>query len=236
MAKPFHELREHLLRAGVAPRHVRRYISELSDHLADLTIEEERAGRSQAEAEATALLRLGSAEDLASAMTGQRQFLSLSTRAPWAIFGVGPVLLLAGAYFVAGLILWSGWKAFLPGSDTPFLPVRGLASYYFGVGRLLYFTAPLLIGWVVGLTAIRQRLESLWPVVGCGLIAWLGSAVQIHAGRSAVPSGLGHISMDLAVKASLQNTENLIYALVTLLLTLLPYLIWRSRQAESLKT
>src|SRR5438270_12767670 len=32
MAKPFHELRERLLRAGVPPRHVRRYLTELADH------------------------------------------------------------------------------------------------------------------------------------------------------------------------------------------------------------
>ena len=44
MSKPFGELRERLLRAGVAPRHVRRYLNELDDHLADLRAEEERAG------------------------------------------------------------------------------------------------------------------------------------------------------------------------------------------------
>jgi len=38
------ELEERLLRAGVAPRHVRRYVAELRDHLADLRAEEERAG------------------------------------------------------------------------------------------------------------------------------------------------------------------------------------------------
>jgi hypothetical protein len=57
MVKPFNELRERLLRAGVAPRHVRRYLKELADHLADLTAEEERAGRSGADAESAALAR-----------------------------------------------------------------------------------------------------------------------------------------------------------------------------------
>jgi hypothetical protein len=50
MPKPFRDLRERLLRARVAPRHVRRYLSELADHLADLRTEEERAGRSPADA------------------------------------------------------------------------------------------------------------------------------------------------------------------------------------------
>ena len=36
----FPELRERLLRAGVAPRHVRRYLNELGDHFTDLRAEE----------------------------------------------------------------------------------------------------------------------------------------------------------------------------------------------------
>src|ERR1700740_1459704 len=40
MVKPFSDLRERLLKSGVAPRHVRRYLGELSEHLADLQAEE----------------------------------------------------------------------------------------------------------------------------------------------------------------------------------------------------
>ena len=59
MQKRLAELRERLLRAGVAPRHVRRYLSELADHVADLRGEEERAGSGTVAAEAAALERLG---------------------------------------------------------------------------------------------------------------------------------------------------------------------------------
>src|SRR5271168_4714586 len=120
MAKRFHELRERLLRAGVAPRHVRRYLTELADHLADLRAEEERAGRSRADAESAALLRLGGMEDLAKAMIEQRQFQSWCVRAPWAMFGLGPVFLLGLVWCAALFLLWSGWQIFLPGADTPF--------------------------------------------------------------------------------------------------------------------
>ena len=58
MPKPFNELRERLLWAGVAPRHVKRYLKELTDHLTDLRAEEERAGRTRQDAEAAALARL----------------------------------------------------------------------------------------------------------------------------------------------------------------------------------
>ena len=236
MAKPFHELRERLLRAGIAPRHVGRYLSELADHWADLRAEEERAGRSRADAEAAALLRLGGVDDLAKAMIEQRQFQSWCIRAPWAIFGLAPIFVLAGSYFVALLILWSGWKIFLPGADTPFgTRVHGIANFYFGVGRLIYYCAPILIGWGIGIIAARQRLKAVWPTVGLVLIAWIGGTAQVHASRTAVPGGFGHISMGFAHGASMPGVfDGLSHALVILSLTVLPYLIWRLQKAHSL--
>ncbi len=228
------ELRERLLRAGVAPRHVRRYLNELADHLADLKAEEERAGRNPADAESAALVRLGSLDDLAKAMTEQRQFLAWSVRAPWAMFGCAPLCALAMAYFVACLILWSGWRIFLPGTDTPFVPTDGFSVFYFGAGRLLYFSAPILVGWGIVLTVARQRLRAVWPIVGMVLVAFLGGSAQVHASRTGVPGGLGHIRMDFALWPSVQG--NLFHALVILSLTVLPYLIWRFQKAYSISS
>src|SRR5713101_8937848 len=235
MAKPFHELRERLLRAGVAPRHVRRYLTELADHLADLKAEEERSGRSRADAESAALIRLGGMDDLAKAMIEQRQFQSWCARAPWAMFGLAPLFLLAAAYFVACLILWSGWKIFLPGTDTPFVRIDGFAILYFGVGWSLYSGAPILIGWAIGLIAARQRFNLVWPTVGLALIALIGGTAQVHASRPAVPGGVGHVSMGFTLGPSVQGISyGLFHALVILSLTVLPYLIWRLQKAHSL--
>ena len=232
MPKPFPELRERLLRAGVAPRHVRRYLTELADHLADLTAEEERAGRSRADAESAALIRLGRIDDLAQAMIKQRWFQSRCVQAPWVMFGLAPVCVLSAAWLVALLILWSGWKVFLPRTDTPFVPIKGFAIFYFGVGRLLYFTAPILIGWGIGIIAARQRLKAVWPTVGSVLIALIGGTAQVHASRL---GGVGHISMDFALGPSVQAISySLFHAFLILSLAVLPYLIWRLQQAHSL--
>ncbi|HXQ80110.1 MAG TPA: permease prefix domain 1-containing protein [Opitutaceae bacterium] len=235
MAKPFNELRERLLRAGVAPRHVRRYLAELADHLADLRAEEERAGRSPADAESAALVRLGGTDDLSRAMIEQRQFQSWCARAPWAMFGLAPLFLLAGAYFVACLILWSGWKIFLPGTESPFVPILdGFAIFYFGVGRMLYFAAPVLIGWGIALVAARQRLSAFWPTVGLVLVALIGATAQVHASRPAVPGAVGHVSMDLALGPSAQAASHgLLHALVILSLAALPCLVWRLQRPRS---
>ncbi|TCK74124.1 hypothetical protein [Acidipila rosea] len=237
MAKPFHELRERLLRAGVAPRHVRRYLTELVDHLADLTAEENGAGRGREDAESAALLRLGGVNELSKAMMDQRQFLSWSVRAPWVMFGLTPLLLLAGAYFVACLILWSGWKIFLPGADTPFARIDGLAILYFGAGRLIYFSAPVVIGWGMVLIAARQRLKAVWPLAGLVLLALLGGTAQVHASRSSVASGAGDILMSFTFGSSVQGIfSEVIHILAILSLTMLPYLLWRLRMARTVST
>lgn len=230
MPKPFHELRERLLRAGIAPRHVRRYLCELADHLTDLTLEEEQAGRSREDAEAAALARLGSMDDLARAMTGRRQFQSWCSRAPWACFGIVPVFILASAWCFALFILWSGWRIFLPGTETPFVPIHGLEIFYFGVGKLTYVTAPILIGWGIGVITARQRLKVVWPAIGFVVIALIGGTAQVHAGR--VSGGAEHVGMGFALGPSLQGS--ILNCLMLLLLSMLPYLIWRLLTSRSL--
>lgn len=222
MPTQFRELRERLLRAGIAPRHVRRYVHELSQHLADLKAEEEQTGRSPADAESAAFARLGATDDLAKAMIERQQFQSFSAKAPWAAFGLAPLLFLAVAYFFACLILWSGWKIFLPGANTPFVHLSGLSIVYFGTGKLLYFAAPVLIGWAIGLIAARQRSKALWPVVGCILLACTGGMAQVHTSHPISQDVVGHVSMNLV-----PGSFALIHFLIIVSFTVLPYLIWR---------
>jgi hypothetical protein len=229
MAKPFHELRERLLRAGVAPRHVQRYLNELTDHLADLRTEEERAGRSPADAESAALNRLGGMDELARAMMERRDVQAWSVRAPWATFGVAPVVLLAMAYFIALFILWSGWKLLLPGTASPFVRVDGFSMFYFGVGRLIYYGAPIFIGWGILVIAARQRLSTLWPTVGLVAIAWIAGTARVHASRSGVPGGIEHVGLHFSLGPSA-------YTVVILSFTALPFLIWRIQKARFLST
>jgi hypothetical protein len=106
-----------------------------------------------------------------------------STRAPWAVFCVAPVVLLACEYSVALLILWTGWQMFLPAERTPFVPVAGWAIAYFGIGRVLYFFAPMIVGALLAWAAVRARAKALWPLLGATAMAFVDSVIQVQTVR-----------------------------------------------------
>jgi hypothetical protein len=164
--------------------------------------------------------------------SGSSQFQRWCVRAPWAMFACAPVCLLAVAYFVACFILWSGWRIFLPGTNTPFVPVNGLAILYFGVGRWLYYGAPILVGWGIALIAARHRLKGVWPVVGLVLIALMGSMAQVNVSLPVSGETGGGVGIDFGFGPSFQGA--LLHVLVILSITGLPYLVWRVRRGHSL--
>lgn len=231
----FQELREHLLRAGIAPRHVRRYLAELSDHLDDLTAEEQQLGLSPAKARSAACNRLGTTNALAQAMLAQPHLRSLSARAPWAVFSFTPLALLAVLWFISLCFLRLGWHLFMPKAIVPFGALSphtffNARNLYFQLDRALYLGAPVLVGWCMVLVATRQRLKNIWPVVSLALLALLAATSHVQANRNAIPSGLGHIRITFAIR-SIAQTE---YALVVLLMTLVPYLLWKLQTHRSI--
>ena len=232
MSAPFNELRERLLRSGVAPRHVRRYVAELRDHLADLIQEERALGRTSTDAESAALIRLGTPDDLARAVMNRRELRSWCARSPWATLGMIPLAGLAVAYFAACFILWSGWRIFLPEAPSPFaaqIPgsLYGVENIYFQIGRMIYFGTPILIGWTVAVVAVRQRFSIRWPLVDSLVIAFVASMAQVQASRPTSGAG-GHVSMTLALPSSAHELYMILMrALLLFSLTLLPYVAWR---------
>lgn len=119
-----------------------------------------------------------------------------SRRAPWALFGVVPVAVLAGAYTAALLILWSGWRMFLPDEQTPFVPIHGWAVAWFGVGRMLYYGAPVIAGLWLAVTAARSRTSVTWPLIGAAAIAVIDGAVQVVTVRPSL-SAAGRVGLEV---------------------------------------
>jgi hypothetical protein len=171
-------VRERLLREGVAPRHVKRYVMELRDHLADLVDRECNAGLTRPAAEAKAGTILGTESQLVQAMLDRGAPRSVAARAPWLAFGILPILLLLVLMILLGAASF-GW--FAPYQNSPFtelptsirwlgLAVTALGSY--GIGPLL------ALGCVV--IAVRQRLTSRWLWTGLALVALVSGPIGIH--------------------------------------------------------
>ena len=103
----FESLGERLLRSGIAPRHVRRYLRELRDHYDDAIQEELRKGADRAAAEESASKRLGEADHLVESALARPELLSWSRRWPWVVYIVAPLLLFPAA-FVATILAMVG--------------------------------------------------------------------------------------------------------------------------------
>src|SRR6185503_18450029 len=96
----FEALREILLKGGVAPRHVRRYLAELSEHLDDLTEKQRALGYDGEDATSRARALLGEDSELAAAMLEQKSLRSVPARMPWLVFGFLPPVAGIAAAFV----------------------------------------------------------------------------------------------------------------------------------------
>ena len=169
----FEALRETLLTGGIAPRHVRRYLVELSEHLDDLTAEQRTLGYDETDAALRARARLGDDSDLAQAMLDQPGMRSWPARLPWLVFLLLPPVLTA----VIGLALYAG--VFLIGYGAAQitavmpLPENGLVAFSTAAMTAVNVLAAPAMAAVLVLLAQRQRLKPVWPLLGIALLLLL---------------------------------------------------------------
>jgi hypothetical protein len=198
MSQPrFDQLRERLLHAGVAPRHVRRYIAELRDHFDDLAREETAAGAAPALAQSKARARLGSDDALAQVMLARPGVRSISARFPWAVFGLAPVAMIVATLFVA--IVLEGGAIFLAGRlmhrSNPFgaaPPSEWVNWAILAWNALATYAAPLGIAVVLCIVGLRQRMSAAWIFTGISIACVVGAfqIVTLHTG-----AGHGELSL-----------------------------------------
>jgi hypothetical protein len=172
----FDELQDRLLRAGIAPRHVRRTIGELRDHFDDLVREEMANGSSKTMAEVNALSRLGSESELAEEMLRRPQLRSLTARYPWAVFGLGPVVLLVAAFAVTivseGLVFTLVSQVY---KNPQHVRPDGMIALVAVWNALPMFVAPLAIAAFLYVIGRRQRIAQSWLVAGVIIACVLGA-------------------------------------------------------------
>lgn len=195
MSAPFEALQEMLLKGGIAPRHVKRYLRELSDHLADLTETQAAAGLNAADAAMMARARLGTDAELADAMLKQRDFRSFSVRFPWAVFLLTPPLAVSGLHSMGV----SGDRDWLCGGALGHGRVRLPPPDWFrwaGSNLMLlsnFVLAPAMAWWLAVMSE-RQRLKPLWPLLGIALLLTFGFRGSMDIGPGRLGVGLTSIS------------------------------------------
>lgn len=179
--RDFGNLREQLLRAGIAPRHARRYIAELRHHHDDLVAEECAHGVTGAAANAAAVARLGSNDELAAALLAKPGMRSVTARYPWLVFAILPPLAV-----IAGLVLLVIGMQLIGIRTGIYIPRHGYllpVPVWFvrtvsGVMFAVNFVIVPLAGALLALAAQRQRMKLFWPLLGVALLLLLG----VHGG------------------------------------------------------
>lgn len=177
MSLPLENVRQQLLRAGIPPRCARRYVTELREHLADLTERERKAGLNATAASERARELLGTDAQLTQAMieTAPR---TLAARAPWAVFVLLPLVgllavIAAMVEFMFQLLnpVYSAWPGGVP---TTYVGIIAGASFV-----TTYLLGPAMAGACI-FVALRQRLSSPWVCIGLVLIALASSLFGFH--------------------------------------------------------
>ena len=237
----FDTLKETLLKAGIAPRHVTRYLRELDDHLADLTEAQREAGHDQDTARLRARALLGGDDELASAMLAQPGFKSWAARWPWAVFGLAPAPVMLAAVFAVALplILIADLRGSM-GSDVP----APAWFHFLANGAVLFANLALGPGLaaVLAAAAWRQRLNPKWPLLASVIIAILGVHMAAHfapTGRSnSISIGvmqMFHLTHSVSLTPLRANPpESWTEFLIQFFLTLAPglWLLWHQRFAR----
>lgn len=235
----FKSLRERLLRAGIAPAHARRLVTELESHY-ELLVEEETArGRPLELAQNAARGRLGTNEEIVKKALEQATLKSWGARWPLGMCGVAPVVGLFAssvALLLALVSLFAVGEHLHPTFANRGDPFATWVQQGTGLIRwLILYGLPVLWTWALARYAVTRRLGTLWPLAGFVLTAALGAATNV---RVVWPQPGIHGQLSAGVGVVTNRDELMGFGLrwaATLLLALTVYFLMRQwlRAADS---
>jgi hypothetical protein len=195
--QPFQNLRERLLRMGVAPRHARRAVLELDNHFQELLQEGLARGDSEEAARMAARERLGADEVLISRYARMSELRAWSSRWPAIWFTLVPLVSFIALFVAAMAILCLSGHLMSP--YLQHLHVSAIVSFRVDwVAQMLFlWILPLSIATTFAVLAYRQRVTLHWPVAGIAIVCCLTALITVNvvltggAAPGSVGAGIG---------------------------------------------
>ncbi len=184
----FIELREALLRAGVAAPNVRRAVVEIESHFHELMDEALARGESRERARSEAHALLGADHTLIHRYADQPELQAWSSRWPAIWFTVLPLIsflvlfLTVPAVFV---LLGDHMAEYL---HHVHISVRISDRIDLAVRMIFLWILPIFVAAMFAVLAFRQRIALLWPAVGtivlCGMASLINVSIVLTGGAS----------------------------------------------------
>ncbi len=192
MSDRLETMREDLLKAGLSPAHVHRYLRELTEHRDDIITHLIAEGTQPHAAQTEADSRLGSNEALLLPMLANRRFRSLASRWPALVYLGIPV-------FCQFAVVALGLGLLLVATETPLR--AAITDLGHGL-KLFTYSAPVVLVMAMLAFAHRRRATPSWPIAGALASAVLAAMTTINV----LPSQLdrpGEISVAVGFPALL---------------------------------
>lgn len=168
---------ERLLEAGIAPRHARRAVTELTDHFDDLVAELESQGYARNDAEAEAGARLNT-DALIAAAGARPELRSRLRRWPLASCTVLPLSLYAAYVFGSIMVLVGGITALdrcLSITLSSSLELARFAAIYMSG---IAWAVPIFAAGTFCSIAQARRMPFGWTVLGAVLVSLVGATLN----------------------------------------------------------
>jgi len=175
----FENLREALLRTGVAGRQLRRALVEIEAHFRHLVDEERAHGQTDQEARIAAHRRLGTNATLVLSYAARPELRAWSRRWPAVWFVILPLIsyiVISAATLAVTLIIADQMSPYL---YTIHLSPQLTARIDLSARLVLLCIFPISVFATVAVFAYRRRVALRWPLSGIALTSVLASLINV---------------------------------------------------------
>jgi hypothetical protein len=175
----FNELRESLLRAGMAPRNVRRAVLEIESHFQRLIDDERGRGTNDHDARIEAHRRIGTNQVLVQSYAAEPELRAWSRRWPALWFMFLPLVMylaISGAALMAVLVTAHQIAPLLHHVHIAPKVTHGIDL---AARIVLLWLFPWFVASAFAVLAYRRRVALRWPLMGIVAISALASLLNV---------------------------------------------------------